>query len=198
MKGQPIVLPPLGQRICRPRVLAYWPMQMPAEPKKGEKPMSVNQISANVWPLQRDCIAFYGDPRTPGWLHSETVDVPCPWPLRMGDLAISHILIHKKCAESLTRVLAAIWDAAGRSVETIRRLRYDVYDGSYNLRAIRGSASALSMHAFAAAIDWDAADNEFHSPRHLFTDDSLLVVKFKEEGWIWGGDWPPGSVEDMK
>jgi hypothetical protein len=115
----------------------------------------------------------------------------------MGNVAISHILIHKKCAESLARVLAAVWEGAGRSVETIKRLRYDVYDGSYNLRTIRGSASAFSMHAFAAAIDWDAADNEFHSPRHLFTDDSLLVVKFKEEGWIWGGDWAPGSVDAM-
>ena len=53
------------------------------------------------------------------------------------------------------------------------------------------------MHAFAAAIDWDAADNEQHALRHLFQNDSLLVVKFREEGWIWGGDWSPGSVDAM-
>jgi hypothetical protein len=23
------------------------------------------------------------------------------------------------------------------------------------------------------------------------------VIKFKEEGWIWGGDWLPGSVDAM-
>ena len=88
----------------------------------------------------------------------------------------------------LTRVLDAVWEATGKSVDTIKKLRYDVYDGSYNLRNIRGSAASLSMHAFAAAIDWDAADNEQHAQRHLFQNDSLLVVKFKEAGWIWGGD----------
>jgi hypothetical protein len=150
----------------------------------------------NVWPLQSQCIAFYGDPRSPNWSHANTIDVPCPWPLHMGTLAIPHILIHKKCAESLTRVLNNIWDATGRSRDTIKTLRYDVYDGSYNLRTIRGGTSALSMHAFAAAIDWDAADNAQHSQKHLFQEDSLLVVKFKEEGWIWGGDWR-SSIDAM-
>jgi hypothetical protein len=151
----------------------------------------------NTWPLQRDCLGFYGDPRQPRWLQANTIDASCPWPLHMGSVAISHILIHKKCAESLTRVLNNIWEAAGKSLTTIRKLRYDVYDGSYNLRSIRGSASALSMHAFAAAIDWDAADNEQHARKHLFQDDSLLVVKFKEEGWIWGGDWSADSIDAM-
>lgn len=151
----------------------------------------------NIWPLQKDCLAFYGDPRSPSWLQENTVAVPCPWPLRMGELSLSHITIHKKCADSLTRVLNAIWNATGKSLNTIRQLRYDQYDGSYNLRLIRGSVTAMSMHAFAAAIDWDAADNAQHSRRHLFQDDSLLVVKFKEENWIWGGDWSPGSVDAM-
>ena len=151
----------------------------------------------NVWPLQSQCISFYGDPRRASWLQANTVDVPCPWPLKMGNLEIPHILIHKKCAESLARVLNSVWDAVGKSPGTIQKLRYDQYDGSYNLRLIRGSAVALSMHAFAAAIDWDAADNAQHAQKHLFHDDSLLIVKFKEDGWIWGGDWSPGSVDAM-
>jgi D-alanyl-D-alanine carboxypeptidase len=151
----------------------------------------------NIWPLQSQCLGYYGDPRSPSWLHANTIDVPCPWPLHMGGIAIPRILIHKKCAESLARVLNGIWEATGKSLSTIQKLRYDVYDGSYNLRNIRGSASSLSMHAFAAAIDWDAADNVQHSQKHLFQDDSLLVVKFKEQGWIWGGDWSPGSIDAM-
>ena len=151
----------------------------------------------NIWPLQSQCLEFYGDPRQAGWLQANTVSVTCPWPLHMGSVPVAHIVIHKKCADSLTRILNSIWDAAGRSADTIRKLRYDEYDGSYNLRTIRGDTSALSMHAFAAAIDWDAADNEQHALRHLFQDDSLLVVKFREEGWIWGGDWSPGSVDAM-
>lgn len=149
-----------------------------------------------VWPLQRDAMAFYGNPRSKNWLHDNTTDVACPWPLHMGADHIYHILIHKKCADSLTRVLNNVWDAVGHDFSRIHAMRYDVYDGSYNYRPIRGGHN-LSMHSYAAAIDWDAADNEQHSHHHLFTDQSLLVVKFKEEGWVWGGDWGEGSVDAM-
>lgn len=150
----------------------------------------------NIWPLQSQCPQFYGDPRRPGWLHENTTDVPCPWPLVCGGVGVSHILIHKKCATSLGAVLQKVWDTVGHDIEKINALRYNIYDGSYNLRVMRGG-NALSMHSYACAIDWDAADNTFHSNKHLFTDQSLLVVKFKEEGWVWGGDWNPGSQDAM-
>lgn len=149
-----------------------------------------------LWPLQRDCLSFYGNPSVANWLHDNTTYVPSPWTLFVGAQPTSHILIHKKCADSLGRVLDAIWDAVGKDPAQIKALHYDKYDGSYNFRPMRGSA-AMSMHSFACAIDWDAADNPFHASKHLFTDQSLLVVKFKEEGWIWGGDWTPGSQDAM-
>jgi hypothetical protein len=152
--------------------------------------------AAQKWPLQTECPSFYGNPRQAGWLHANTVDVVCPWPLHVGKQPVSHITIHKKCAESLTRVLGSVWDAVGHNVGVIHQLRYDVYDGSYNFRSKRGGSS-LSMHAYACAIDWDAEDNAFHSSHHLFTDSSPLIVKFKEEGWVWGGDWSPGSIDSM-
>lgn len=148
-----------------------------------------------AWPLQRDCVSYYGNPASLGWLHANTVYVDCPWMLFVGATPTHHILIHKRCAESLSRVLAAIWDAAGKDTAKITELRYQNYDGSYNFRPARGQAF-LSMHAFACAIDWDARDNVFHSAKHLFTDQSLLVTKFKEEGWIWGGDWQPPNEQD--
>lgn len=150
----------------------------------------------NIWPLQKDCLAYYGDPRRAGWLHENTCDVACPWPLHYGSVPVAHILIHKKCAVSLQAVLFNIWGAVNHDLEKIKALRYDRFSGSYNLRVMRGG-NALSMHSFACAIDWDAEDNTFHSTKHLFTDQSLLVVKFKEEGWVWGGDWVPGSVDAM-
>lgn len=151
---------------------------------------------ATVWPLQKDCLTFYGNPYSPGWLQANTVDVVCPWPLHIETVTLSHITIHKKCADSLFRVLNNIWDACGKDVSQIIARHYDRYDGSYNLRPMRGHANT-SMHGFACAVDWDAGENEFHSVHHIFTDQSLLVVKFKEEGWIWGGDWSPGSVDAM-
>jgi len=141
-----------------------------------------------IWPLQHACMAFYGNPAAPGWLHDNTVYVACPWQLFVGSSPTQHILIHKHCADSLARVLGSIWDAAGKTQAAINALHYQRYDGSYNFRPMRGS-SQMSMHSFACAIDWDAGENEFHSTKHLFTDQSLLVVKFKAEGWIWGGDW---------
>ncbi len=152
----------------------------------------MTDIIKPAWPLQRDCMSFYGDPRKAGWLHDNTIDVTCPWPLHIEKTPVSHILIHKKCAASLTRVLGSIWDAVGHENAKITALRYDVFDGSYNLRVMRGGSS-LSMHSYACAIDWDAKDNAFHDRHHLFRDDSLLVVKFKEDGWVWGGDWAPGT-----
>jgi D-alanyl-D-alanine carboxypeptidase len=155
-------------------------------------PSAAAFIKPSQWPLQRDCLAFYGDPRQGGWLGDNTTFVKCPWPLHIEKMSTDHILIHKKCSESLARVLNKIWDSTGHSYAKISALRYDIYDGSYNLRPMRGSNN-MSMHAFACAIDWDAKDNTFHSQKHLFTDDSLLVIKFKEEGWVWGGDWNPGT-----
>src|SRR5690242_10370971 len=89
----------------------------------------------NNWPLQRDAFEFYGDPSGRGWLHENTVDVACPWPLLHVP---QHILIHKKCADSLTRILNSIWEAVGKSKDAIRALRYDRFDGSYCYRPIRG------------------------------------------------------------
>ena len=149
-----------------------------------------------VWPLQHDMISFYGNPSEVGWLHENTVHVPCPWPLFMGTTPLNKILIHKKCAGSLTRVLNTVWDAVGKDVAQITKMRYDQYSGSENYRPMRGG-TLLSCHAFDAAIDWDDKDNAQHSLRHLFTDQSLLIVKFKEEGWVWGGDWSDVSIDAM-
>lgn len=151
----------------------------------------------NKWPLQKDCFSFYGDPRKSGWLQANTTHVDCPWPLHMdGGVTIHNILIHKKCAESLTRVLGNIWEAVSHDLAKIHELRYDIFDGSYALRNKRGGSS-ISMHGFAVASDWDAKDNQQHSQKHLFSEHSLIVVKFKEEGAIWGGDWSPGSIDAM-
>lgn len=163
---------------------------------QSEIAVATLQGKAPIWPLQRDAIAFYGNPALAGWLHSNTTYVACPWTLFVGKQATTHILIHKKCADSLSRVLAAIWDRCGRNPALIADLRFNKYDGTYNFRPMRGS-SDMSMHSFACAIDWDASENPFHSAKHLFTDQTILVQEFKREGWIWGGDWSPGSQDAM-
>ena len=158
-------------------------------------------ITPQIWPLQSNCNAFYGDPGdTPdqwaAWEKEYLVDVPCPWPLNMDNVVVTKIRINKKCADSLTRVLNNIWDATAHSLSAIQTLRYNLFSGSYNQRPIRGG-TMRSMHGYGAAIDWDDQDNQQHALHHLFTDSSLLIVKFKEENWIWGGDWSPASIDAM-
>ena len=114
----------------------------------------------------------------------------------MGAIPIPSIVIHKKCAASLERALARVWVELGKSELKIREFRYDVFSGSFAYRAKRG-ASSLSMHAYGAAIDWDAPDNQMHSIRHLFTNESPLIRAFRAEGWIWGGDWSDSGVDAM-
>lgn len=159
-------------------------------------------VAPPAWPLQRDCDAFYGNPRglngsyNPAWAKQNLTHVHCPWPLHMGAIQIPAITIHKKCAASLERVLARVWDELGRDQAKIRELRYDVFSGSFVYRLKRGGSS-LSMHAYACAIDFDAPDNQMHAHRHIFTDDSPLIRAFKAEGWVWGGDWDDDGVDAM-
>lgn len=160
--------------------------------------------AASSWPLQSQCVAFYGDPRprnrheayNVAWAKENLAHVPCPWSLTDFKHHFSAIQIHKKVAPSLARVLAQVWDEVGRSQSKIHALRYDVFSGSFVYRRKRGGRS-LSMHAYGVAIDWDAPDNPMHSRKHLFTDDSPLIRAFKREGWEWGGDWAGDGVDAM-
>lgn len=154
----------------------------------------------NQWPLQKDCNAFYGNPDSLSWESNNIVTVPCPWKIWFVDGKISQLVagirVHKKCAGSLTIVLGSIWDAVGKDQSAIETLHYHHYSGSYNQRPMRGG-TMRSMHGFGVAIDWDAEENEQHSSRHLFQENSLIVTKYKAENWTWGGDWSPKSIDAM-
>lgn len=148
----------------------------------------------NVWPTQAEAESFYGSPHDT----SQHVEVPCPWVLNGGKT--KSITIHVKCAASLTRILNYIWEhpAIGKSQAKIHEFGYDIFDGSYVDRVIAGT-NTESMHGYACAIDFNAAANPQHAPltETKFKSDSLIVFAFKSEGWIWGGDWSPASIDAM-
>ncbi|HEX4410750.1 MAG TPA: M15 family metallopeptidase [Xanthobacteraceae bacterium] len=170
--------------------------------KAARATASVTSNSAPIWPLQSQCDSSYGNPRgangtyDPAWAKQNLTHVPCPWVFSMDGKDVPFITIHTKCADSLTRVLAAIWDAVGHDQGAIETLHYNLYSGSFNFRPMR-QGSALSMHAYGVAIDWDAEENEQGSTKHLFQSGSLIVQKFKAENWIWGGDWSGTSIDAM-
>lgn len=145
-----------------------------------------------TWPLQKDCTKFYGNPRgsggkaNPKWEAENLVLVKCPWTLRFEGKFVSGIRIHKKCADSLRRVLAAIWEACGRSQAEIDRIGMSKYGGSYNFRSMRGSNS-LSMHSYGIAVDFDPSRNGLGDATPAM--DHRVVRAFEAEGWEWGGHW---------
>lgn len=151
----------------------------------------------NPWPFENQADLFYGNPRAPGgsydpaWARGNLQHIQCPWQLHMGiHQPVPFITIHRKCADSLVRVLAATWAAIGYSQEAADARGYSVFSGSFNFRPIRGRTE-ISMHAYGAAIDWDAPDNPMGTGNlhHRFSDDDPLIAAFKAEGWRWGGDY---------
>ena len=92
------------------------------------------------------------------WERDNLVLVKCPRQLRFAGKPAAGIRIHRKCADSLSRVLTAIWERLGRSQAEIDRVGMSVYGGSYVFRAMRGGKS-LSIHSYGCALDFDPARN---------------------------------------
>jgi len=148
-----------------------------------------------TWPLQKDCDTFYGNPRggtgkaSASWESANLTLVKCPWVLRYDGKPVKGLRVHKKCAESLQRVLAAIWDRLGHDQAEIDRIGMSIYGGGYNFRKMRGG-SALSMHSWGCALDFDPARNGMGDTTPNM--DKRVVEEFEREGWEWGGHWKDG------
>ena len=149
------------------------------------------------WPRQSEVLAYkspYGDPRgrygmpSKVWQSTNLTYVAVPFAMRMADMKISRIAIHKHCAQSLARILAALKTAASGSQETLEEWGVTRFGGSFNYRPMRGSTT-LSMHAFGCAIDLDPANNFLGDATPRFARYPQVLDAFKAEGWTWGGDW---------
>lgn len=141
-------------------------------------------------PKQSECLKLFGNPSAPGWGAKNIVRVPVPWVMSMGNIPIKSIQINKIAADSLSSVLTKIWDRCEHTQSKIHTAGCDCFSGSFAVRMIRGG-SHPSMHSYALAIDIDAPHNPLAAPasKTNFKSDSLVVKAFKEEGWVWGGDW---------
>src|SRR6266705_2547859 len=104
-------------------------------------PKTTVKTTKNIWPLQKDAVAFYGDPYQPDFMANLT-HVICPWNFTTGN---NIIISHVKCADSLARVLNKTWVDIDKSQDHAHNLGYDVFDGSYVVRPMRGG-KLPSMH----------------------------------------------------
>lgn len=158
-----------------------------------------------MFPLQRNCDDFYGDPRgaSPSranaeWEERNIVRISPPFRMYYDGNPVSTIRVHRKCAESLSRVLDRIWAAAGKRQEVVDAWGASNFGGSYVYRMKRGGGT-LSMHAYGCAIDLDPARNGFHNTRGNFNyaPQVAVVHAFEAEGWEWGGRWQGRACDPM-
>lgn len=155
-----------------------------------------------TWPKQSQCDTFYGNPRgrdghaSVVWEVANLTRVTPPYRMCFAGKPIKTITVHKKCADSLLRVLTRIWQVSGEDQKKIDQVGASIYGGCYNYRLTRGG-SILSMHAYACAIDLDPARNGFHDTTPNFENNPWVVKAFEDEGWIWGGRWKERSIDGM-
>lgn len=145
--------------------------------------------AANPWPNSdaASLRAFYGEPGD----ESQLVTLTFPFPMFYDGKLVKTTRVHRKCADSLLRVLTRIGAAyfANRGIME----EAEDYGGCFNFRLKRGGTS-YSLHAFGAAIDLDADDNSFKAAWPVAADMPLEVCEeFAREGWIsagpfWGYD----------
>ena len=158
-----------------------------------------------TWPLQSECDTFYGNPRnrsdpsaaSPKWESENLVRVKPPFAVYYeGKPVKAGLMVHKKVAESLARVFAAIWEKSGRNQKVIDGWGVSNYGGAYNYRLMRGS-SRLSMHSYGCAVDLDPDRNGMGDTTPHFAKVPEVVGAFEAEGWVWGGHWSGKSCDGM-
>lgn len=133
----------------------------------------------NVWPTQAQARAFYGAPGT------NQVLIDLPYLMTYDGKPVRRMTINKKCADSAVRALTKI---SREYTEKERKdLGLSIFGGCYNNRAMRGG-TALSMHAYACALDFDPARNQLKwgrdRARLAKPDCEAFWRAWEEEGWI--------------
>lgn len=143
----------------------------------------------NPWPNPdyNSLVKFYGAPGN----ESNLVTITFPYTMYYDGRVVTKTRVHKKCADSLLRVLVNIKGKWG-NVPSVMGEVTD-YGGCFNDRNKRGGTTK-SLHAFGAAIDLDADDNTFKNSWPIKADMPLEVMEcFAREGWLsagaqWGYD----------
>lgn len=152
----------------------------------------------NNWPKQSECSTFYGDPRLSDFEGMHLVSVPVPWMMvtAWDGQRVRSIRVNRRCADSLSRVLATIWSAAGKSQDVINEWGLNLYGGGYVFRQMR-NGRALSMHSYGCAVDFDPSRNQQGDDDPYLGDCPIVVAAFEAEGWTWGGRWKGAKCDGM-
>lgn len=112
------------------------------------------------------------------------------WPPYPGT-EISGVTVHRIVAP----ILIATW-AEIVKLGLAKELR--TYNGAFAARHMgHDRTRPLSVHAFGAAIDFDAAWNGYGVPLERMQINREVVKVFEECGWHWGGRWSDPYEDGM-
>ncbi len=148
-----------------------------------------------IFPVEgsKEFLDFFGNHGVKNGFTPPSKKIKLPFVIYYENIAVSEILVHKKCADSLLRVferLSSIYpDQASRQKAGVLS-----YSGLYNPRLKRGSLNSWSMHAWMNAIDINASENGNKTSWPVSASMPIEVMEcFAQEGWMsagafWGRD----------
>lgn len=147
-----------------------------------------------AWPKDTQAArnAFYGDPGK-GQIASQMVPVVPPFAMYYEGKRVRAIQFHKKAAPALLAALNEIWDYCHHDQAKIDAAGVSKYAGAHNHRMVRGSKTKWSNHAYAAAIDLNAAENGLYAKGNM---PQFVIDAFCRQGAMWGG-WYKGRLDPM-
>lgn len=153
----------------------------------------MSHLQKNDWPAQTELIKLYGEPSYEAkFKKAHITSAKLPYTMWMDKIRFDKITMHSCCIDSFIRVMTHVWEENGKDYEKIQAQKLHVFSGCWNIRSKRGGSTA-SVHSWAMAVDiaapWNGLGKTPGYNKYSFTNDSLIVKAFKEEGWIWGGDW---------
>lgn len=158
------------------------PMWPPAP--ASARPMTQGQRQTMFGKFAFQAAPSSGNPEgiriTDGWADDNLVMVPTP---TLGMRGITRVRWNKRAQKQLVAFLAAI-DGVGLTPRIL------TWDGSYNARFMRGSATVLSAHAWGTAFDINAGANGLGARPALLGQRGCvreIAALAMDHGFYWGG-----------
>lgn len=138
--------------------------------------VSQNTPLSSKWPKQDyiSMVNFYGP------VGQNQISLELPYSLKLAwdpSIVVHKITCHQKISSSVYTIFEKTLQTYGE--EELRKLRLDIFGGCLNVRKMRGSSTAWSVHSWGTAIDLDPNNNQLRWGR----DKASFARKEYEEFW---------------
>ncbi|SMB86496.1 M15 family metallopeptidase [Deinococcus hopiensis] len=160
-----------------------------ARPSDADLPIALGRFSYRESPTQRGAVI-----PDPAWAGTHLVQVNLTqfpdFPTSSGR-RVQHLTMHRQVAPVF---IATMQLAQQRGLlKTLHE-----YNGCYVARHMGWTPGRpLSVHSWAAAVDFDAATNGYGVPFGRMQINKDFVRLMEECGWTWGGRWTSSYADGM-